>query len=364
VSRSASSSPLVTFVVPCYRLAHLLGECVQSILAQDFDDFEVLIMDDCSPDDTPAVAASFDDPRVRYVRHPENLGNLRNFNAGIGLARGRYIWLISADDRLWRPYVLSRLVAALEANPQATFAFCPVRRFSAEGDLGLYGSVGPDDRVWRGHDFFRRLLDGNIVPAASAIARREAYEKVGRFPLNLPYAGDWSMWAAFAFQGDVIYLAEPMVQWRFHDLNMTKIFKKNAAALVSDEIEVLWLMKSWADAAGQRELGLRALEAICGKYAQHVGRWAAEEWAYGLTVEAFEQSLGAHTATDAERSRIRAATYSALGDGHFEAGRSAEARSAYRQSLSSAPMNGKALAKLALLGLGAPGNRMRRAFSR
>src|ERR1700719_665273 len=98
----------VSFVVPCYKLGHLLAECLNSILSQSFRDFEILIMDDCSPDQTPEVARSFTDPRVRYVRNETNLGNLRNYNKGIGLARGNYIWLISADDRLRRTYVLER----------------------------------------------------------------------------------------------------------------------------------------------------------------------------------------------------------------------------------------------------------------
>jgi len=364
VTPEPQSTPLVTFVVPCYRLAHLLGECVQSILRQDFQDFEILIMDDCSPDDTPSVAASFADPRVRHVRHPENLGNLRNFNAGISLARGRYIWLISADDRLGEPYALSRLVTALEKNPAATFAFCPVRRFSSEGDLGLYGSVAPTDTVWPGREFFLQLLNGNIVPAASAVARRSAYEKVGGFPLHLPYAGDWSMWAAFTLLGDVIYLAEPMVHWRFHDLNMTKAFQKRAAALVNDEIEVLWLMKSWANDAGQADLGARALGAIRSKYAYHLERGASEAWTYGLSAEAFEESLAAHATNRTERSRICGTAYTALGDGHVAAGRVPEARKAYLHALSTAPMMGKTLAKFALLSLGATGTWMRQVLGR
>src|ERR1700720_3711793 len=86
--------PRVTFVVPCYKLAHLLPECVNSILSQSYQDFEVLIMDDCSPDDTPEVARSFNDPRVQHIRNEPNLGHLRNYNKGISLARGEYIWLI------------------------------------------------------------------------------------------------------------------------------------------------------------------------------------------------------------------------------------------------------------------------------
>jgi glycosyltransferase involved in cell wall biosynthesis len=70
-------TPIVSFVVPCYKLAHLLRECVESILSQTYGDFEVLIMDDCSPDNTPEVAQSFQHPRVKYVRNDPNLGHLR-----------------------------------------------------------------------------------------------------------------------------------------------------------------------------------------------------------------------------------------------------------------------------------------------
>src|SRR5208283_2490112 len=77
--------PTVSFIVPCYKLAHLLPNCVHSILMQTYRDFEVLIMDDCSPDATPQVAQSFQDPRVKHIRNDPNLGHLRNYNHGIGL---------------------------------------------------------------------------------------------------------------------------------------------------------------------------------------------------------------------------------------------------------------------------------------
>ena len=98
-------NPTVSFVVPCYNLGHLLKECVDSILSQTYRNFEVLIMDDCSPDQTPEVARSFDDPRVRHIRNEPNLGHLSNYNKGIRMTRGKYVWLISADDRLLRPDV-------------------------------------------------------------------------------------------------------------------------------------------------------------------------------------------------------------------------------------------------------------------
>ena len=112
-------TPKVTFIIPCYKLAHLLKECVTSILAQTYGDFEVLIMDDCSPDNTPEVAASFRDPRVKHIRNEPNLGHLRNYNKAIELAAGEYLWLISADDRLRQPHVLERYLDVMEAKVKA-----------------------------------------------------------------------------------------------------------------------------------------------------------------------------------------------------------------------------------------------------
>src|SRR4029077_15915860 len=111
-----STPPTVSFIVPCYHEGALLADCVRSILSQSYQDFEVLIMDDCSNRETFEVARSFRDARVMHVRNEQNLGHLANYNKGIGLARGRYLWLINADDFLSRSYVLERFVALMDAH--------------------------------------------------------------------------------------------------------------------------------------------------------------------------------------------------------------------------------------------------------
>src|SRR5437764_14943821 len=116
------SEPLVSFVVPCYKLAHYLAECVDSILSQTYTNLEILIMDDCSPDNTPEVARSFTDPRVKYIRNEPNLGHLRNYNKGIKMSQGKYVWLISADDRLTCREALARYVTVMESNPKVGYA--------------------------------------------------------------------------------------------------------------------------------------------------------------------------------------------------------------------------------------------------
>src|SRR5688572_8994109 len=210
--RMSMPQPTVSFIVPCYRLGHLLRENVESILAQDYDDFEVLIMDDCSPDDTPAVAQSFSDPRVIHVRNESNLGHLENYNYGISLARGRYIWLISADDYLRRPYVLGRYVGLLNTHPKVGYVFCSGIGVRDKQETGIlkYSACSDRNRIFTGREFLRKQLRQNMVLAASGLVRRECYEQLGGFPLDMPWAGDWYLWCLFALYYDVAYFAEAM----------------------------------------------------------------------------------------------------------------------------------------------------------
>ena len=151
-----TNTPTVTFLVPCYKLAHYLKECVDSILAQTYQDFEILILDDCSPDNTSDVAKSFEDPRVRYIRNEPNLGHLRNYNKGISLARGQFVWLISADDKLRSDHVLQRYMELMNSHPEVGFAFCPGYGLlnGRETELLKYSYLGAQDKIFKDERIF------------------------------------------------------------------------------------------------------------------------------------------------------------------------------------------------------------------
>src|SRR5690242_680204 len=169
-----TDDPIVSFVVPCYKLAHLLPECVTSILGQSYRRFEVLILDDCSPDNTAEVAGGFHDARIMHVRNERNLGHLQNYNHGIAMARGRYVWLISADDKLRTPLILERYLQVMEANPRVGYACCPAISLDNDVETELEGSISKRDTIFAGKKFARRLLQqGNFVIAASGMVRRE-----------------------------------------------------------------------------------------------------------------------------------------------------------------------------------------------
>jgi glycosyltransferase involved in cell wall biosynthesis len=359
VPAGAEQSPVVTFVVPCYKLGHVLRDCVESILAQTYTDFEVLIMDDCSPDDTPAVARSFTDARVRHVRNERNLGHLKNYDKGIQLARGRYLWLISADDKLRRAYVLEQFVAALDASPDASFVFCPAMKFDDDGELGMYGAHGDRHHTFRPSEFLPTLLAGNSVSAPAAMARKECYDRIGGFPLDLPFAGDWYIWARFALDGAVVYLPKAMVSYRVHAANMTKGFLgPKAAALVRDELEVRWRIRRDAVALGNPAAVEWAEAALVNDYAFRASS-GVDGSPYGLALNAIDDSLMTHEAEPDLVRRIRAAAWAAAGDAHHGSGQRAAARRCYHEALRLRPKAATAL-KYLLAGGGTPGHHVRR----
>jgi len=349
-------APTVTFVVPCYKLAHLLPDCVNSILSQTYRDLEVLIMDDCSPDDTAEVARSFQDERVRHVRNDPNLGHLRNYNKGIGMARGKYVWLISADDYLRRPYVLERYLEVLEANPGVGYAFCAgvgVRDGAETGTLD-YSVCGEADRVIPGHNWLKTILRENVVLAASGLVRRECYLRHGAFPLDMPWAGDWFLWCLLALDGDVAYFAEPMVCYREHALSMTMHLTRTQAETCSaEEIAIPWDIKRRAERAGFPDVARECLLAVAEYYAFNV---VCDRTHFGLsepclTVASFEASLAKQDATEAERRVVRAHAYAAMGDRRYWRGERALALEAYQAGLRAAPWAWALRLKWALLAL-------------
>jgi len=367
------NSPTVSFVVPCHRLAHLLPECIHSILAQTYSDFEVLIMDDCSPDNTPDVAASFDDPRVKYVRNEHNLGHLRNYNKGIELSRGKYVWLISADDYLRQPYILERYVSLMDSHPQVGFTFCPgvgVTGNSAGASLE-YTFYRPYDVVVNGHVFLEELLNLNIVLAPSAIVRRECYDRLGLFPLNamwagqpveMGWAGDWYLWCLFSLFFDVGYFAEPMVCYRLHNLSMTDALtqRHKVDSCAAADIAIPWLIRQRALECGIQDVARHSLKAIAHQYARQLSSTQYRSATSRMSVEQFEESLSRSTPSETDRNWIRARVFSAVADALFAQGDLAEAKRFYVLALKRNPGMLRTVTKLILLCSGAPGRMIRR----
>jgi glycosyltransferase involved in cell wall biosynthesis len=364
-------TPTVSFVVPCYKLAHLLTECVDSILAQTYQDFEILILNDRSPDNTDEVARSFTDPRIVYISNPENLGNLKNYNKGINLSRGKYVWLISADDYLRKPYVLEKYVRLMDSNDNIGYTFCSGFSVMNGVEGELLGAYGKDDRVINGHVFLRGLFHHNLVLAASALVRRECYQKISVFPLesswggipvDMGWLGDWYLWCVFALNYDVGYFAEPMVCYRQHDLSMSNIITQReiVRACADSDIGMLWIIREKAIELGLNKVAKECLAAIGDEYSRQGASKHFRSSVYSMDSEHFEYSVRRSTSSKKEQRWIRSRFYDGVGNRHQSLGEKVSARQAYLTSLRNNPWQIPIYGKLFLLLLGKPGEEIRR----
>lgn len=222
----------VSVIVPNYNHARFLRQRIDSILAQTYQDFELILLDDCSADDSRSILRAYaSHPRVRHVEFSEtNSGStFKQWNRGVRLTRGEYVWIAESDDYA-DPRFLESMVRALENDPSVTFAYCRSWRVLADGRLGDFpdGHLVRRDRRWAegfcvtGREMCERYFCWtNAVPNASAVVfRKDAYERVGGAVETLRLCSDWRLWAALALEGRVAYSAEPLNFFRFHSASL------------------------------------------------------------------------------------------------------------------------------------------------
>src|SRR5579859_2961505 len=130
------SMPKVSVVIPNYNHARFLRKRIDSVLQQTYQDFELILLDDCSTDDSRAILSQYTaDPRARVEFNEVNSGStFRQWNKGVRLARGEYVWIAESDDYA-DEHLLETLVSRLESEPAAVLAHCRSWRVSAEGHL-------------------------------------------------------------------------------------------------------------------------------------------------------------------------------------------------------------------------------------
>jgi Glycosyl transferase family 2 len=212
-------SPKVSVVIPTFKYARYLPEAIESVLAQDFTDFEVVIGDDASGDGSDAVIARYAalDPRVRGTVHPSNQGMVPNWNWCLSQARGRYVKFVFGDDCLVSASALGRMVAALDAAPSAVLAASA--RLVIDGDSR---ATEVWDDLHRGglHDgpgLIAACLrkDRNLVGEPSAVLLRRDAAARG-FDPGLRQVVDLEMWFHLLLGGDLVYDPEPLCGFRTH----------------------------------------------------------------------------------------------------------------------------------------------------
>jgi glycosyltransferase involved in cell wall biosynthesis len=218
--------PLVTVVIPCYNQAHFLGEAIESVLSQGYKNFEIIVVDDGSTDDTSEVASRYQ--KVHLIRQ-ENQGLSAARNRGLSESEGEYVVFLDADDRLL-PNALEVGVRELEAHPECAFAFGYHTNIAIDGSP-LATSHPPHNEP----DQYLALLRRCYIRMHAVMYRRSVFETVGGFDTSLSASEDYDMYLRITREYPVHHHGEVVAEYRRrHGKNMTG----NPALILSTSVSV------------------------------------------------------------------------------------------------------------------------------
>ncbi len=208
-------TPLVSVVLATFNRANLLEDTLRMVLAQTFDDFELIVCDDCSTDETPAVVAEWAarEPRIQYVRQPRNLGLAGNVSRGIALAKAELIAVLYDGD-VYDPRLLDRWVAALHACPEAAFVFNAYNRLGADGGVEVTYREHLDScvpgQVLLERLYFRRWRFSSPV-WGTVMLRKGKYVAAGGLDTRFSFVADVDLYLRLAENNCVAYVPEPLI---------------------------------------------------------------------------------------------------------------------------------------------------------
>ncbi|MCS7208241.1 MAG: glycosyltransferase [Fimbriimonadales bacterium] len=208
--------PKVSVLIPSYNHARFLPATLESVFQQTFSDYEVVVVDDGSVDDSVAILQSYGE-RVRlYVQ--QNRGTYSTLNRCVAESRGEYLAILNSDD-LWMPTKLEKQVALLEANPQLGLVHTGGHFIDAAGQVLPGNPLGFEWPRTPTGNIIEALVRCNKIIASSVLIRRECFERLGGFREDLYGSGDWEMWFRVALEYDIGYIDEPLTMYRVHGAN-------------------------------------------------------------------------------------------------------------------------------------------------
>ena len=210
----------VTVCIPTYNRVGYLKESIEAVLAQNYQGFQLLIMDDGSADGTREFASSLKDARVRYLRNTENLGLWMNWRQALGQVDTDYFVMVQDDD-IMLPGYLGRTVAELDRHPSAAFVFTLSGTLDAGGrdQARSFPRNPPPEGLLSGEYFLRYAVEGRDmkIGASSVLMRRSAVAAVGNFDcVHSGHTFDTNLYIRLAARFSLVFLNEPLCMTRIH----------------------------------------------------------------------------------------------------------------------------------------------------
>lgn len=216
-TRSGIPSPRVSVIIPTYNRGEMLVEALDSVLAQTFTDFEIIVIDDGSKDQTAKLIEPYLD-RIAY-RVQQNGGVAAARNHGIRLARAEYICFLDSDDK-WKPEKLAEQVAIANAHPEYGLIATEIEGFDETGPVA--GRSKASMYKIRNGQVLEHLLFSNWIQTSTVLVPARCLQRVGGFDEDVGQFGeDWLLWMRIAAEFPIYFVPDALVLYRMHDENLT-----------------------------------------------------------------------------------------------------------------------------------------------
>jgi glycosyltransferase involved in cell wall biosynthesis len=249
-----TANPTVSVILPTHNRAHLLDRAIRSALDQSYKDFELIVIDDGSTDETEQVVRGFGDDRIVYLHHEENRGAAAARNTGLRAARGEYVAFLDSDGE-WLPHKLDRQMKVLaEASPAVGVVYTDMWTVTREGRKQYWSSprIMPEDGI-----IYHQAIDYGVsgINMQAAVIRKECFEKTGVFDEEFPRYIDVELFIRLSKHFHFHHIAEPLIID-----HVTPGISSDGALLI--EARKLILRKYRADIERNRKSLARHLYAI------------------------------------------------------------------------------------------------------
>lgn len=243
------SNPLVSVIIPNYNHANYLDERFQSVLNQTYQNFEVIILDDKSTDNSLEVINKYkDDPHIScVVVNKENSGSpFKQWHKGFELAKGEIIWIAESDDSCDKAFL--DILVRKYIEHKTVLAFCRSCVYDANGDKTIFSlqNILSKDMVMSGNEFISRYMVScnSIANASSVIFNRKIAMSIDKRYSTMKAEGDWLFWVCLMKSGNVSFCSNELNYFRFHDSNTTSNSVTKGISAIEHKITFDYLVEN------------------------------------------------------------------------------------------------------------------------
>lgn len=210
--------PIVSVLMPCYNSEQYIREAIDSILSQTFSDFEFIVINDGSTDNSAEIIGSYKDKRIKYINNDVNLGLIKSLNKGISLAKGKYIARMDSDDISY-PTRLKEQVIFLDNHPDVIMCGTWINFFNYP--------PRKDDGHHQTDITYLSLLKGWCINHPTVMMRTDVIKKNNLFyDENYPCAEDYELWSRLIRYGKIVNLQKVLLDYRWHENNISVVKQK------------------------------------------------------------------------------------------------------------------------------------------